>query len=220
MLGVLIEKQKTTPDSYPLTLAGLVAGCNQKSNRDPVTDYDGDDIEETLEELRRKGAVLRYEGSGRVEKWKHAAYDWFDLKNRPAEMAVLTELLLRGPQTEGELRGRAGRMDPIPDLGTLGVILEFLQARGLVVYLTPPEQKRGVVVTHGLYSTGELERVRRQAARNAGQNPTQADAAPAARSNASQAGEIEALRGEMEALRARLDALAAEFAALKTSLGA
>src|SRR5207249_5005259 len=83
-----------------------------------------------------------------------------NLRNQPAEMAVLAELMLRGPQTEGDLRSRASRMDPLPDLPTLQRVLEGLTARGLVVYLSPPGQRRGVVVTHGLYPSEELERVR------------------------------------------------------------
>jgi uncharacterized protein len=97
VLGVLIEKQKTTPEYYPLSVAAIVTGSNQKSNRDPVTNYDADDVEEVLQGLRKKGAVVQVEGTGRVVRWKHALYEWLDLKNRPVEMAVLAELLLRGP---------------------------------------------------------------------------------------------------------------------------
>ena len=107
VLGVLVEKAKTTPEYYPLSLAAIVTGCNQKSNRDPVTNYDQDDVEETLHNLRKKGAVILVEGSGRVQRWKHTLYDW--LKVSKVELAVMAELLLRGPQTEGELRaGPAG----------------------------------------------------------------------------------------------------------------
>ena len=107
VVGVMVEKAKTTPEYYPMTVAAIVAACNQKSNRDPITNYDQDDVEETLHGLRKKGAVILIEGSGRVAKWKHTLYDW--LKVSKVELAVLAELLLRGPQTEGELRrGRAG----------------------------------------------------------------------------------------------------------------
>ena len=73
MLGVLIEKQKTTPEYYPMTIAAVVTACNQKSARDPVVNYDADMVEETLEGLRRKGATVLVEGQGRTVKWKHAA---------------------------------------------------------------------------------------------------------------------------------------------------
>src|SRR5271166_5770719 len=157
-MGVLVEKAKTTPEYYPMTVAAIVAACNQKSNRDPVTNYDQDDVEETLHSLRKKGAVILVEGSGRVARWKHTMYDW--LKVSKVELAVVAELLLRGPQTEGELRARASRMEPLADLPALQAILEALAPRSLVHYLSPPGQKRGVYVAHGLYPPEELERVR------------------------------------------------------------
>ena len=158
VVGVMVEKAKTTPEYYPMTVAAIVAACNQKSNRDPVTNYDQDDVEETLHGLRKKGAVILIEGSGRVAKWKHTLYDW--LKVSKVELAVLAELLLRGPQTEGELRARASRMEPLADLPALQAILDALTPRLLVVYLSPPGQRRGVFVTHGLYPPEELEKVR------------------------------------------------------------
>src|SRR6478735_2016610 len=131
VLGVLVEKAKTTPEYYPLTIAALVTGCNQKSNRDPVTNYDADDVEEVLHDLRHKGAAVMVEAGGRVVRWKHTLYDW--LKVSKNELAVIAELLLRGPQTEGDLRARASRMEPLPDLPALQAVLEALTARGLVV---------------------------------------------------------------------------------------
>src|SRR5579864_4737480 len=101
VLGVLVEKAKTTPDNYPMSLNALVNGCNQKSNRDPFTNFDENEVEDLLQELRLKGAVVRIEGIGRVVRWKHTLYKWLDLRNQPVELAVLAELLLRGPQTEG-----------------------------------------------------------------------------------------------------------------------
>src|SRR3954469_7589871 len=136
VLGGLVEKAKTTPEDYPLTVAAIVTGCNQKANRDPVTNYDADDVEDTLQDLRRKGAAVMVEAGGRVVRWKHTLYDW--LKVSKVELAVVAELLLRGPQTEGDLRSRASRMEPFPDLATLQGLLEALAPRGLVVYLSPP----------------------------------------------------------------------------------
>src|SRR5262249_29481539 len=75
ILGVLAEKQKTTPDSYPLSLNALVTGCNQKSNRDPVLNLTDVDVEEALGSLQKKGLALRLTGSGRVEKWRHNLYE-------------------------------------------------------------------------------------------------------------------------------------------------
>jgi uncharacterized protein YceH (UPF0502 family) len=218
LLGVLIEKQKTTPDNYPMTIAALVAGCNQKSNRDPITNYDADSVEETLHGLRRKGAVALYEGTGRVERWKHLLYEWLDLKDRPNEMAVLAELLLRGPQTEGDLRARAGRMAHLPDLSSLQSVLDSLAERELVVYLTPPGQRRGVVVTHNLYPPDELERVRQAV----GQRVDTAEESASDRPPPTPAWEAElaGLRAEVESLRGELRSLAERFEALKSELGA
>src|SRR5213593_4779630 len=97
VLGVLIEKQKTTPDIYPLSLNALVTGCNQKSNRDPVMTLEDHEVEATLEALQREAVVTRVE-SGRVDKWRHLLYERWDIGK--VEIAVLAELLLRGPQTE------------------------------------------------------------------------------------------------------------------------
>src|SRR4051812_49316757 len=163
VLGVLVEKAKTTPEYYPLTIAGVVTGSNQKSNRDPVTNYDADDVEEILQGLRKKGAVVMVEAGGRVVRWKHTLYDW--LKVTKVELAVIAELLLRGAQTEGDLRARASRMEPLPDLPALQAVLESLAAKDLVIYLSPRGVRRGVVVTHNLYPPNELEREKaRQAA--------------------------------------------------------
>ena len=143
VLGVLIEKAKTTPDVYPLTLKGLVTGSNQKSNRYPQMEVDEDRVADALEELRKVGAVAIIQGDGRVEKYRHLAYEWLGVDK--VEMAVMAELLLRGAQTIGELRGRAARMEPIKGLDELGPILQSLQAKSLIVYLTPPG--RGAVIT-------------------------------------------------------------------------
>src|SRR5207244_3066302 len=139
ILGVLVEKQKTTPDAYPLSVNALVTGSNQKSNRDPLLNLTDVEVEDALARLQQRGLVLRITG-GRVERWRHVLYDvWTPDK---VEMAVLAELLLRGPQTEGELRTRASRMEPIDDLDKLRALLKPLVQRKLVVYLTA-EDRRG-----------------------------------------------------------------------------
>jgi uncharacterized protein len=224
VLGVLVEKAKTTPEYYPLSIAAIVTGCNQKSNRDPVTNYDQDDVEDTLHSLRKKGAVILVEGGGRVARWKHTLYDW--MKVSKVELAVMGELLLRGPQTEGELRARASRMEPLADLPALQVILEALAPRGLVQYLSPPGQKRGVYVAHGLYTAEELERVRQAfSSRHASDDETPARlstarvdlaAAPVAPAWST---EMAALRAEVDRLRGTVDALANEVRDLKSALG-
>jgi len=159
ILGVLIEKQKTakSSESYPLTLNSLVTGCNQKTNRDPVLELNEFDVEDGLTWLQKNGFVARLQG-GRVEKFRHLLYDLWT-KNGP-EMAVLAELLLRGPQTKGDLRGRAARMDPIDTLEALDEILKTLTTRRLAIYLTEAD-RRGAVVSHGFHTSEELAQLRK-----------------------------------------------------------
>ena len=153
ILGVLAEKAKTTPDIYPMSLNAICTGCNQKSNRDPVMQLEPADVEESLDRLRELGAVGIIEGYGRVAKYRHYLYEWLGVDK--IELSVMTELLLRGDQTVGELRGRASRMDPITDLAALKAILDTLKAKGLIMSLTP--EGRGQVVSHTLYKPREVE---------------------------------------------------------------
>ena len=155
---MLVEKAKTTPEQYPLSLNAICAGANQKNNRDPVTELTTDQIEESLERLRQLGAVTEIQGSGRVARYRHQAYAWLGVEK--VELAVLAELLLRGPQTVGQLRGRAVRMEPIVDLASLQPHLDALRSKGLAVLLTP--EGRGCIVTHALYPPAELDAVRRK----------------------------------------------------------
>src|SRR5215813_11418979 len=108
VLGVLVEKAKTTPDTYPMSVNALVTGCNQKSNRDPVLELSDLDVEDTLLGLQKRAWAIKITG-GRVIRWRHALYEAWKVDK--VELAVLGELLLRGPQTEGELRSRASRME-------------------------------------------------------------------------------------------------------------
>jgi uncharacterized protein len=156
VLGVLGEKAKTTPDAYPMSLNALVSGCNQKSNRSPVLQLEPDQVEESLDRLRGFKAVVLVEGAGRVQRYKHCLYEWLGVGK--IELSVMIELLLRGPQTEGELRGRVSRMDPINDLNALRELLGSLRAKGLVLPLTP--EGRGQVFTHALFPQRDLDQQR------------------------------------------------------------
>src|SRR5262249_55060657 len=141
VLGVLVEKAKTTPDAYPLSLNALVTGSNQKSNRDPLLDLSDADVEDALTSLQKQGLVSHING-GKVEKCRHLLHQpW---KADKVELTILAELQLHSPQTEGELRGRASRMEPIDDLDTLRTLVKRLADRNLIVYLTP-EGRRGTV---------------------------------------------------------------------------
>src|SRR5260370_6262610 len=117
VLGVLVEKAKTTPDTYPMSLNSLVTGSNQKSNRDPVLNLSENDIEEALRGAQQKGLAIRVTGSGRVERWRHNLYEALHVAK--VELAVIAELLRRGPQTEGRLRGPAPRLEAAADPGPL-----------------------------------------------------------------------------------------------------
>lgn len=165
--GVLAEKAKTTPDSYPLSLNAVCSGCNQKSNRAPIMQLEPDDVEESLDRLREMGAVAIVQGYGRVSKYRHYLYEWLGVDKQ--EMAVITELLLRGDQTVGELRGRAARMEPIAGLSELRPILASLKSKGLVISLTP--EGRGHTVTHALYQPRELERLKERYGQSGGATP-------------------------------------------------
>ncbi len=165
VVGVLVEKSKTTPEAYPLSLNALRTGCNQKNNRFPLMEVEPEDVEESLERLREYGAAAEVQGGGRVPRFRHYMYEWLGVDK--AELAVMAELLLRGAQTEGELRGRAARMEPLADVNALRPILQSLHAKGLVVSLTPTG--RGHVVTHNLYQPREMEKLHREFG---GQSPT------------------------------------------------
>jgi uncharacterized protein YceH (UPF0502 family) len=161
--GVLVEKAKTVPSAYPMSLNAIATAANQKNNRFPVVQLEPEQVEESLERLRQLGAVGLIQGYGRVAKYRHYLYEWLGVDK--VELAVMAELLLRGAQTEGELRSRAARMEPILDLAALRPVLASLRSKGLVVSLSP--EGRGHVITHALYPPRELEGLKAQFAAEA-----------------------------------------------------
>jgi uncharacterized protein len=131
VLGALIEKDITTPEYYPLTVNSLQNACNQKSSRDPVVQFDEQTVEQALELLQNKHLVTRISGAGhRVEKFGHRLGETLNLGRR--ELALLCVLMLRGPQTVGELRGRTERMHDFNDLDEVERVLETLEKSELV----------------------------------------------------------------------------------------
>jgi uncharacterized protein YceH (UPF0502 family) len=124
VLGALIEKEATTPEYYPLSLNALVNACNQKSNRDPVAEYDQDTVQDAVERLREKRSALTIVGSGRVNKYAQRISETLNLGRR--ELAVLCTLLLRGPQTLGEIKDRSERMFAFADPAEAEAVLEKL----------------------------------------------------------------------------------------------
>jgi uncharacterized protein YceH (UPF0502 family) len=158
VLGVLIEKAFTTPDQYPLTLNSVVTASNQKSCRNPVTRLAEDDVLDSLQSLRSKGLCsLVQPAGGRTERWRQLARE--ALKVSGKECAVLGELLLRGPQTDGELRQNSSRMVPIESLQALQEVLHELASREdpLIRCLSPETRKRGRRYVHNLYPEPELQ---------------------------------------------------------------
>ena len=132
IIGCLIEKEITTPDQYPLSLNALVNACNQKSNRDPLLSLSETTAQEPLDALARRHLIVEKSGFGsRVPKFQHrfCNTEYGTLRFSPQELALLCELLLRGPQTPGELRSRAARMAPLIDSTETERVLEGLAAR-------------------------------------------------------------------------------------------
>jgi uncharacterized protein YceH (UPF0502 family) len=131
ILGCLVEKQRTTPDQYPLSLNALRLACNQATNRDPVVDYDEGTIRTALERLSRRGWVRLASGPGsRVAKYRHLLDD--ALGRVPSQLALLAVLMLRGPQTPGELKQRVERLYPYGSIEDIERALEMLAEHELV----------------------------------------------------------------------------------------
>lgn len=139
ILGCLIEKEMTTPEYYPLSLNALTNACNQKSNRDPVLLLDETEVVRGLDSLRHRGLALQgASDGGRVPKYQHNLAQKLYLE--PEELAILSELLVRGPQTIGELRGRAERMHPFAALEEVEQVLTGLVERETPLATKLPRQ--------------------------------------------------------------------------------
>jgi len=208
VLGVLVEKAKTTPDAYPLSLNGLTVGCNQKSNRTPVMNVNDEQVDAALGGLQQRGLVTKITGS-RVDRWRHNLYEQWQVDK--VELAIVTELLLRGPQTEGELRGHAGRMESIEDLETLRQKLRPMAERKLV-HLLGELGRRGTQIAHGFLAPAELERL--QAA-----GPELESSSEPMRAAPSHASEIAVLTQQVAELREALRQVQEDVRQLKGSLG-
>ena len=147
VLGAMIEKEITTPDQYPLSLNALTNACNQKSNRDPLLNLAEGEVQQLIDGLVRKHVMIERSGFGsRVAKYQHCFCntEFSGLKFTLQELAIVCELLVRGPQTPGELRTRAARMTPFADAGEVTSALEALANRpdGALVVQLPREPGR------------------------------------------------------------------------------
>lgn len=191
VLGALLEKDMTTPEYYPMTVNALVAASNQKSNRDPVVAFDDATVEQALESLRDKGWTSRLSGAGhRVEKWSHRFGEKLNLS--PRELAVMCVLMLRGPQTPGELRGRTERMHAFAELEDVESCLHALDGKELAVKLPVAPGMKEARWAHLLSGTPEMPPAPAHAPVSAG--PGLAE-------------RVAALETEVAALNARLDDL-------------
>jgi uncharacterized protein YceH (UPF0502 family) len=167
VLGSLLEKEIATPDYYPLSLNALVNACNQKSNREPVVSYDDDTVETALQELRTKGLALRISGESRVPKHAQRFTEKFNMGRR--EAAILCVLLLRGPQTPGELRGRTERLYQFDDLDAVETTLNHLAEQEFVRRLERQSGSREARWAHLM--SGEVEFAAAPAAEAVAQAP-------------------------------------------------
>lgn len=199
VLGCLIEKESTTPDYYPLTLNAVVTACNQTSSRDPVVSFDERTVLQALEGLKARQLVFQVTMAGaRTQKYKHNMAGKFPKLEKPG-LALLCVLMLRGPQTAGELRQRTERMQPFPDLAVVEAELNRLieYPGGPLVVCFPPGGGRKVASFAHLLC-GEV----------AAPNPVVAVAAPVESIDTGWREKIEAeiaaLRAEMEELKSRL----------------
>ncbi|MGD9387138.1 MAG: DUF480 domain-containing protein [Gammaproteobacteria bacterium] len=206
VIGCLIEKEITTPDQYPLTLNALVTACNQKSNRDPVMVLDGPTVQGVVDGLMKKHLVTDRSGGmgGRVTRYRHRFCNshFGSLELAPQELAVVCELLLRGPQTPGELRSRAARLAPFSDVGEVDVVLSRLAGREEPLATRLPRQAGKRESRWAQLFTGDLA-----------PEPAAVDAVDPMDGPTGEAGTLESRVAELEAevarLHARLEALAA-----------
>lgn len=142
VLGVLLEKQYVTPDVYPLTMNGLITACNQVSNRNPIVSYDEHTIHKALDSLREKGLLrIVYSTSNRATKYREVLQETQKLEQD--EAAVICVLLLRGPQTIGELRSRTERIHPFESLAAVEQTLDRLAARPEQAFATRMDRQPG-----------------------------------------------------------------------------
>jgi uncharacterized protein YceH (UPF0502 family) len=200
VLGSLIEKEATTPEYYPLSLNALVNACNQKSNRDPVVEYDEETVYDAATRLREKKLVLLNTGSGRVNKYGQRISETLNLGRR--ELAVLCVLLLRGPQTLGEIKDRSERMFSFADLPETESVLEKLSdwpAGGLVCKLPRQPGQKEARYAHLLSGEPSSEGMSTDSHASAPTKVAQLEA------------ELHELRSDFDELKQRFDALEAQL---------
>jgi uncharacterized protein len=202
VLGALIEKEVTTPEYYPLSLNALMNACNQKSNRDPLMHLDEEGVRTALRGLSDQFLARSAGGDSRVAKYEHRLGETFNFDRK--EIAILCELLLRGPQTPGELRSRAERMHPFEDLSEVQTTLQRLLRREppLVKLLARQPGRKEARYAHLL--SGDVDGIRAEAA--------EVGLAPAVAAKGQETVETGELQAEVAALREEVQALKKQFA--------
>ena len=203
VLGSLVEKELTTPEYYPLSLNALVNACNQKSNRDPVMNLDEETVREALRALDKKGLAGAADNMvSRVGKYEHRLQEAYNFTRH--EIAILSELLLRGPQTPGELRSRAGRMHTFDDLGVVQSTLQRLMKREPPLVKVLPRQPGTKEARYAHLLSGDVE----------AWQPEPTPGVPAA-SGAVEGERIARLEDQIENLQTEVADLKQQFAAFR-----
>jgi uncharacterized protein len=197
VLGTMVEKQRTVPDTYPLSLNALAAGCNQKTSRQPVLELAEAEILQALDGLKDAGLAVEVSGS-RVVRFEHRLEKVLGVPTQAS--ALLTVLMLRGPQTAGELRLNCERLHRFADISAVEAFLEELAGRGLVVELPRLPGSRENRWSHLLSGQPSVE-------------------APAASGGRAGNQEIDELKSRVSVLESEVGELRAQFAALRTELG-
>jgi len=204
VIGCLIEKEICTPDQYPLSLNALVNACNQKSNREPVLELSELDIRAVIDELVRRRLVVNTAGfNARVPRYQHrfCNTEFGELKFDARELGILCELLLRGPQTPGELRSRTNRLCSFDDVTQVEAVLTRLAEQGPYVVRLPREPgKRESRYAHLFGGEIDLEALAQSA-------PVGSYASPAADRLSQLEEEVESLKAKLQALEERLTQL-------------
>ena len=225
VLGVLLEKGFTTPAAYPLTLKATTTGCNQKSNRSPLVDWDEDQVLSALEELRKMGLAAEvHTDGGRALRYRHYVRRRCEF-NEP-QLAIMTELMLRGRQQLGELRSRASRMVHIENQAALRTELNSLLEKGCI-QASGPLERRGVEVDHNWYRERENKQLSADTASQpeptasemqAGERVPAAEVVPTAVPHAASQNELTELRSANQQLRGDIDVLMEELELLRTEV--
>jgi uncharacterized protein YceH (UPF0502 family) len=210
VIGCLIEKQRTTPEHYPLSLNALTNACNQKSNRDPVLELDESAVQDTIDTLIKKHYISEKSGFGsRVAKYRHrfCNTDFGTLKFSEQELGIVCVLLLRGPQTPGELRTRTERLCKFRDIHEVEAVLARLMQRDDGPFVTQLSREPGKRETRFAHLFGSEPEMRGTAAPV---NAVSAAHDPVPERVAQLERMVNLLRDEMTTLKARLDRIAPE----------